>query len=130
LLLKYAYQLVCPLMIRIGLHFSQSFTMILPMRFQFMLRGCNIRPLQVGWVQSLNDVIYLLIIWFVLSSRNVTFYHALFWLSSNCMSLNQSKGYACFFVIIVIGYVWISIVGEMEWHGMFSGQNSFHRQFI
>jgi len=45
---KYAYQLVFLLMIRIGLHFSQSFTMILPMRYRFMLRGCNIWPLQVG----------------------------------------------------------------------------------
>jgi len=31
----------------------------LPLRFQFMLRGCNVRPLLVGCVLLFNYVIYL-----------------------------------------------------------------------
>ena len=56
---KCAYQLVFLLMIRIGLQFSQSFIMILPMRYRFMLKGCNIWPLQVGYAWFLKNYLFI-----------------------------------------------------------------------
>ncbi|KAG4947356.1 hypothetical protein JHK87_043363 [Glycine soja] len=50
-------------MIRIGLQFSQSFIMILPMRYRFMLKGCNIWPLQVLCIESIRAASFNASLW-------------------------------------------------------------------